>query len=565
MVIAVSALFIGVSTPQAQVVKIGAASAEVPVAGAMTQGISSALQAPGLSAVEGPLSTLLPAAIVPELSPAAAVIVSPVVEPQALELSKAHAARQDLERAASQISQQSRSGSGSQIAQTLNELYGNGKTVPVVSVSVSGAGAEQAPKAFIKNAEGVWVGGRVAEQYLEVDRLEKKLSPKMDLSQAMNVMDESFDEARVKLAGVEKAAANRRISASGVHLEETLTWIDAVLDSQDGRKIAEHTHRVFFHPANNPQSEISEGNRRVDAYIEKAKADFAPGGRAERDLKTKLDEVILTFDTRGYVEIADHLRQKEAELRKQFPDRYTFQYVTEPALSAAQLRSEYNRLVGQYKSQPKGLMNIIDGVTYSRYVGLLLELKAHEYSDMLGETVLQAGRDFFEEIPQPDGSVHRRYITEFDGVVRTQNGDIILEEAKSARVPLPLEEVMKDKFLYKLEIYKSNQALIEKSLGAPLKVRFLVDVGGRDRRAAQQGKLVWSDPRQMALKDYLEKQGPALSAKYGFPVTFVFLNSHPHEDLLLFYRKPMSQDDWDAQQGGRGQGPKKHKGSGRRR
>ncbi|NNN06843.1 MAG: hypothetical protein HKL90_13165, partial [Elusimicrobia bacterium] len=275
----------------------------------------------------------------------------------------------------------------------------------------------------------------------------------------------------------------------------------------------------------------------------------------------EFDQVLLTFDTRGYKEIADHLRGKEAELRAQFGDRFQFAYVTEKPQSKAQVRADYNRLVEKYKTQPKGVMNIIDGVTYSRYVGLLHELKSHEDSVNRGETVLQAGRDFFEEIPLPDGTTKRRYITEFDAVVRAQDGTIILREDKSVRIPLPLEKVMQSTFLYKLDIYKKNQALIERSLGAPLNVRFSVDVGGRDRRAALQGLLVWTDPRQKALLEYLKAQGPILSEKYGFPVSFVFVNSHPNEDPNLFNQESVDTRAWEASQR---RGGSSH-GGGRRR
>ncbi len=405
---------------------------------------------------------------------------------------------------------------------------------------------------FVKNDEGVWVGGRSALQYHEIRRLYDKLSPLMDLSDTMNVMDDAFDEARVKLAAVEKAAADRDVAQSSVHLEETRTFVDAVLEGADGKVIAEHTHRVYFHPADNADSEIAEGIRRVDSYLEEAKEDFKKGGRAEQDMNRSFDEVLLTFDTRGYHEIADHLRAKEAEFRREFGDRFSFAYVIERPLGKEQLHAEYNRLVDKYKDQPKGVMNILDGVTYSRYVGLLHELKSHEDSVGKGETVLQAGRDFFEELPQPDGSTKRRYITEFDAVVRSADGTIVLREDKSVRIPLPLEKVMETTFLYKLEIYKKNRTLIEKSLGAPLNVRFSVDVGGASRKPARKGVLVWNDPRQEALLDYLKTQGPILSERYGFPVSFVFVNSHAGEPSDLFYRAPVTQEQWEkmAQQGG---------------
>lgn len=430
-----------------------------------------------------------------------------------------------------------------------------GWSVPAESAAEVGLEAA----GFIKNDEGVWVGGRSAMQYVEIRRLYDKLSPLMDLSDTMNVMDDAFDEARVKLAAVEKAAAERDVAQSSVHLEETRTFVDAVLEGADGKVIAEHTHRVYFHPADNADSEIAEGIRRVDAYLEEAKEDFKKGGRAEREMNRSFDEVLLTFDTRGYNEIAEHLRAKEAEFRREFGDRFAFAYVTERPPTKEQIHAEYNRLVDKYKDQPKGVMNILDGVTYSRYVGLLHELKSHEDSVDKGETVLQAGRDFFEELPQADGSTKRRYITEFDAVVRTADGTIVLREDKSVRIPLPLEKVMETTFLYKLEIYKKNRALIEKSLGAPLNVRFSVDVGGASRKPARKGVLVWNDPRQEALLDYLKTQGPILSEQYGFPVSFVFVNSHAGEPSDLFYRTPVTQEQWEKMAQDRSRGGVKKK------
>jgi len=82
------------------------------------------------------------------------------------------------------------------------------------------------------------------------------------------------------------------------------------------------------------------------------------------------------------------------------------------------------------------------------------------------------------------------------------------------------------------------------------------------RKAARQGILVWNDPRQEALLAYLKTQGPILSEQYGFPVEFVFVNSHANEPPDLFYREPVSLADWQASQGGFGsakQAGRKHK------
>lgn len=416
------------------------------------------------------------------------------------------------------------------------------------------------PSGFIKNADGVWVGGRVAEQTLWINQMYAQLSPKLDLSDVVNVMDDAYDESRVKLRSAEKAAHDHKLSAASVHLEGTRNWVDAILEDADGREIAVHTHRVYFHPApGNPQSEIDEGIRRATKYLGKAVEDFKAGGHAEQDLQKEFKQVELNFDTRGYKEIETALRAKEAEIRAQYGDRFVFHYITEPRMASAPLRAEYNRLVELYKDQPEGLMSIIDGVTYSRTVGVGHELNSHLKREEMGLEITQAGRDFFGEKKLADGRVVEEYKTEFDAVTRSKKtGEVTLWEDKSARVWMPLENVLEDTFLYKLRIYRDNRAIIEKSLGAPLNVVFSVDVGGTNRRAAKQGILVWKDVRQKELMEYLQANEAKLSAEYGFPVKFIFVNSHPGESSDLFYQTPMDEAEWEASQRRSGGGGRKH-------
>jgi hypothetical protein len=425
------------------------------------------------------------------------------------------------------------------------------------SGAVAPPGRGQAgPKNFLKNTDGVWVGGRVAEQALWIGRMHEELAPHVDLADVMNVMDDAYDEARVKLMSVERAETGRRLTAASVHLEGTRNWVDAILTDSGGRSIAVHTHRVYFHPApGNPASEIGEGIRRVDKYLEKAKYDFAAGGLAERDLGKSFTEVELNFDTRGYQEIADHLRRKEQEFRSAYGDRFKFNYITEPRMASRALRAEYNRLVERYRDQPEGVMSIVDGVTYSREVGVGHELNSHKKRIAMGLRITQAGRDFFGKQILPDGRVVKVYKTEFDAKTEPfadagkplKERDITLWEDKSARVWMPLERVMEETFLYKLRIYRDNREIIEEDQGgAPLKVAFSVDVGGLNREAAKQGFLVWRDLRQKALMEHLKAAAPALSAEYGFPISFVFINSHPGEDMDIYDKTPMTESVWTA-------------------
>ncbi len=402
--------------------------------------------------------------------------------------------------------------------------------------SVAGRFGRSAP-VFIKNDEGVWIMDRAAATYKEIRRLVARLSPRMGLQESLDVMDGTIADVRVKLLTLEAIAKDRKVADANTHLEGTLTFVDGVLDDGD-RRIAVHTHQVYFHPAPaGPQkaaSEISEGIRRVDSYLKTAERHFAPGADAEAALG-RLDEVVLGFDTRGYQQIKDHLKQREAEFKRKFGDRIRFAYVDELAPTAkdiAEVRADYNRLIEKYKGDTGGVQKIQEGVMYSRYVGVLHELTTLEYYDQRGYVVMQSGRDMFGA----DG----KYITELDAVVRSPKGQVILVEAKSARVQIPHQDVLDEKVIYKLDIYKKHQAEIEKMIGAPLEVVFSFDVGGRDAQAAQRGELVWQNENQRELKEFLEAQAPILSAKYGFKVSFLFLNSHPNEDPMLFYRKPVS-------------------------
>lgn len=423
----------------------------------------------------------------------------------------------------------------------------------------------EGPAGFIKNPDGVWVTGRVKDQTLWISQMADQLAPVLDLSDVLDVMDDAYDESRAKLTNAERAARERQLEAASVHLEGTRNWLDAVLTDREGRKIAVHTHRVYFHPGRgNKESEISEGIRRVGKYIDKAAADFASGGRAETDMNTRFDQVELNFDTRGYQQIEDYIRTREAELKAGHGGRFVFRYTTEPRRSSRQIRAEYNAIVERFADQPQGLMEILDGVTYSRTVGVGHELNSHLRRLKMGLKITQAGRDFFGKTVMADGTVVETYKTEFDAVTegRGPRGEreVTLWEDKSTRVWLPLAETMEQTFLYKLRIYRENRQLIEDALGAPLRVAFSVDVGGANRKAARQGVLVWKDTRQQDLLEYLKAAGPKLSAEFGFPVSFIFVNSHPGERADLFDQTPMSEEEWAVANAGGGRQDGRHDG-----
>ena len=287
----------------------------------------------------------------------------------------------------------------------------------------------------------------------------------------------------------------------------------------DGKKkVAVHTHRVFFHHAQNPQSEISEGIRRVNGYIDEAEKMFAKGGKAERQLG-QLDEVELVFDARGYQEIKDHLKLRGEKLAAATNGRITFKFIDDLAplpKEQAAIRAKLNELAKIYNGE--GLSKIYEGVIYSRYVGLLLELKTVEHYHKLGYKILQSGRELFDD--------KGMYVTELDVVVQSPEGKVLLVEAKSARVGLPEQEVLEDKVVYKLRTYQKHRAALEAMIGHKIdQVVFSMDVAIDPD--IDPSEVLPKDQRKLDLMEFLRNNERAVSQRFGFPTTFLFLQSGP--------------------------------------
>lgn len=348
------------------------------------------------------------------------------------------------------------------------------------------------------NDEGISVNGRAADYYRQIRELVDKYKGKIDMNESLDVMDDSYADVWAKLKAIEAIAQSRQIERHNTHLEETLVWVDGIL-KKDGRTTAVNTHRVYFHHAKNPQSEVEEGIRRVTGYIEEAVGYFRKSGKAERVLG-RLDEVVLAFDTRGYDQIKSFIKAREAEIRKAYGSRFKFVYLDEltrlPQDEAA-TRAELNGLAKKYRG--KGLEKIIEGVIYSRYVGLLLELRTLEHYYKKGYQLLQSGRELFD--------AQGLYVTEIDAVVKSPEGKVAIVEAKSARVEIPLEEALREKVIRKLDTYVKHRAQLEAAIGQPFnEVVFSFDVGNNQ-----------------ALAKYLKRHEADLSRRYGFPVSFLFI------------------------------------------
>lgn len=456
--------------------------------------LSSGLRAPTLSLGAPSLSPLSISALtpVPALKGAPSP-QAPFVLPSpegTVPTSLTEALQQGLERYGKA---QERDSSGASGAASLRGLYeGEGRS----------QGLQALDSGVLVNDEGVGVFGKAAAYYKEIRRTVEALKGRVDLAESLDVMDDAYGDVWAKLKAVEAVAQSRQIERHNTHLEESLTWVDGVM-RDGGRTVAIHTQRVYFHHSPNPQSEIAEGIRRTDKYLHDVLKQFVRNGRAEKAMG-RFDEVVLAFDTRGYAEIKAHLQAREAEISKAFGGRYRFVYLDDlvtPPASPEAMRAELNALSEKYRGQ--GLDKIIEGVIYSRYVGLLLELKTVEHLLDSGYTILQSGRELFD--------AQMRYVTELDTVVRSPEGKVVVVEAKSARVQLPPEEVLKDKVIAKLDCYLGNRAMLERAIGAKMdEVLFSFDVGG-----------------QPELAEFLKGKEAELSRTYGLPVRFLFLETGP--------------------------------------
>lgn len=469
----------------------------LPGAGLAGQGLASPTLLPSFSApaspLISPLNSVLPKA--QTLSPVS-LAASPVLSVSGNGPLRpvAPAARPRQESLRERLGEQvrgiqeaaARDSSGRGTVQQLNKLFlGDG------------------PSADLVNDEGIPVTGRAAQYYKEVRRFVDKYGDKLDLSESLDVMDDSYGDVWAKLKAIEAVAESRGVEKHNTHLEETLLWVDGVLEDK-GKRTAINTYRVYFHRSKNPQSEIEEGIRRADKYLKETLSYMSSRGKAEKAMG-RFDEVLLAFDTRGYDEVKTHLRLREKEIAKAFGSRFRFVYLDEIAQlpkGESGLRKELNSLIEKYKGD-EGLSKIIEGVIYSRYVGLLLELKTLEHFHLQGYSILQSGRDFFD--------AQGKYLTELDAVVRSPAGKVSLVEAKSARVPLPPRQVLEDKVVAKLETYAKNRALLESAIGSRLdEIVFSFDVGSNT-----------------ALEPFLRGQEKSLSEKYGFKVRFIFIESSP--------------------------------------
>ena len=111
-------------------------------------------------------------------------------------------------------------------------------------------------------------------------------------------------------------------------------------------------------------------------------------------------------------------------------------------------------------------------------------------------------------------------------VVESPEGVVSVVEAKSARVGLPPEEVLQDKVVYKLNTYKKFKAQLDAMIGKKFNaVVFAMDVAIDPN--IDPSEVLPKDARKLELIEFLRSKEASLSKEYGFPVSFLFLQSGP--------------------------------------
>ncbi|MBI4386570.1 MAG: hypothetical protein HY551_04250 [Elusimicrobia bacterium] len=379
----------------------------------------------------------------------------------------------------------------------------------------SGSGAVPATEIkFIRNDGGVLLEayGRAARYYLEAKRLWKKLDRRFggpaDLSSTMDVMADSEEETLVKMKALLLLAGGRPILETNIHIPGSRDWFDGIVQDPDGNRIAIQTLRVFFHRTQNPRSEIEEGKRRLLHALLDASYFFQPKGRVEETVEP-VDRVILALDTRGYPELKRFAQQNILEIFGEHNRRFEFVFLDDTPgfrVPPDRVSAELNALA-RHPGHGYLLRRIQEGVLYSRYVGLLLELRTIEYLVDNGYEILHTGIELFGK--------NGLYITELDVVAR-KDGQISIWESKSFRQRISAKSILKYDIHRKLRTYRDYDTDIRQAIGGKFDVFFALDVGW------------WKK-----IIPKLLTQQAALGNEYQRPVSFVFLESYPNENLLF--------------------------------
>ncbi|MFC2091269.1 AarF/UbiB family protein, partial [Elusimicrobiota bacterium] len=374
-----------------------------------------------------------------------------------------------------------------------------------------------------------------------------------DLENTLDVMSSTYSELRSKLIGMKYLQDKYGVSSdmvrdANVNIDYTLEYLDSILDNGKERIIT-GTHQVYFHPpgpgATKKQSNdsiIEEGigrligrpargksldsiRKEAAGFIKEMNRVYGKGGLAE-DSIGEFDKAVVVIDTQGYDIFKKAIENNKHLIAPGIEIEYLDDIVkTETMADLA--RSGWQDLVAESLGNER-IRNIIEGVLYSRYVGLRTELEAIKVLTDLGYEIISSGENLYR---------NGKYVTELDIVVRNpKTKKIFIVECKTSRQKEKKEDVFRDKIVSKVRTYKNNWRLIEKSIASKLGqedtdidgVIFFFDIGHQrfigkriyegvtEAEKEKEKALVMERLRLFTLKDHIQKN-VAKFANKGVP------------------------------------------------
>ncbi|MFC2092216.1 hypothetical protein ACFLTD_05530, partial [Elusimicrobiota bacterium] len=322
-----------------------------------------------------------------------------------------------------------------------------------------------------------------------------------DLRDSLDVMKDTYEELRLKLINMlylmnESGSGERKLIDANRNINFTLEWGDGII-YENGKRIITGTHQVFFHPPDpdasdfrRKQSILREGANRLigppsegEKLIGKRKAAggiiaemnrvYGKGGLVSRQLG-EFDRAIVTIDTRGIGEFKKLIKDNMHHIDPNIDIRF-FDDIEKTPEVEKYTGLPLMELAGQFLEHDR-MKNIIEGVLYSRYVGLKLELEAIKFFTDMGYEVLQSGRNAYK---------NGQYVTELGLIVRQKStGRVFMVECKSSRQKEDAKDVVINKMASEVKTYRDNWDLIEqevsKKAGEKIKIQgvlFFFDVG----------------------------------------------------------------------------------------
>ncbi|MFC2061991.1 hypothetical protein ACFLUV_05715 [Elusimicrobiota bacterium] len=370
-----------------------------------------------------------------------------------------------------------------------------------------------------------------------------------ELEETLDVMNDTYDLVRSKFLSMayfrtKGRSTTKSIVESNVRIDWTLDYMDEVIngywdyDDDTGKgeikRVVINTHQVYFHPPDKTASSdaqydsiVKEGEDRLAHFIDNLNGLYGKNGKVSRQIG-EFDKAIVVIDTRGVKEFRQYVEKNKRKLNKNIEIHYT-EDIEEDTSMAKYSRMSWLDLVKEM-GRIEYFGEVIEGVLYSRYVGLKLELAAIKHFTDLGFKILQSGKNFY---------IDGKYVTELDLVVEDKEGKVFIVECKSSRPRLRTEDIIGDKIAPKIKTYKNNWPQLEKDVGKRIDgVIFYFDVG------AQFNKPVKAMERINRLKGDLNSEVKKYMVSKGIPTMMAYFDEMENDKKLF----QISLDDWYSEQ-----------------